>query len=468
MSFDLTACQRGLVVAPAGCGKTQTIVDALKAGPTGTTLVLTHTNAGVSALRERLKRAGVPSSAYRLTTIDGWCLRLVGNFPQLSGLVVVGLLRMDYPALRKAALRAVTSGGLDRPLAATYQRLIVDEYQDCCHDQHALVLALADRLPTCILGDPLQRIFDFRAGSLPDWDAKVVQDFPVVQTFDEPWRWTNAGERDFGKWILQARTDLLAGKGLDLRTAPTNVTWLKKPDDADELAKLQRDTVLGLKHGNGEGLLVIGDSKRPATRSDFARQTAGMHVVEPVDLGDFITAVGEIERSRGAERLSATVRAAKQVMTGIDTTELGNRLNSLNNGTARKPATAAEAACLTMLADDGPAAAARVIEAFADEPGARVFRRQIHAAMLDALNRSANKGVPLTEAAIHVRERYRATARQLPSRAVGSTLLLKGLEAEHAVVLDADDMNARHLYVAISRASKSLTLFSSSQALHPA
>ncbi|MBO9708092.1 MAG: AAA family ATPase [Caulobacter sp.] len=467
MSFDLTAHRRGLVVAPAGCGKTQTIVDALKRGVAGVTLVLTHTNAGVSALRERLKKAGVPSGAYRLVTIDGWALRLVANFPQLSGLVVAGLPKIDYPALRKAALKAVVSGALDQPVAATYQRLIVDEYQDCCLDQHALVLALADRLPCCVLGDPLQRIFDFRPGSLPDWDTRVAVDFPVVETFAEPWRWRNAGERDFGLWILRVRDELLAGRGLDLRSAPSNVTWRQKPADANELANAQRDAVLRLKPSAGEGLLVIGDSRRPSTRSDFARKTAGLHVVEPVDLNDFMGAAAELESCRGLERLKATLRVTKEVMTGIDMTALGKRLDSLHRGTAHNSATASEAACLAMLADDGPAAAARVIEAFAREPGARIFRRQIMTAMIDALHRAASKGVSVTEAAIHVRERHRATARALPNRAVGSTLLLKGLEAEHAIILDADDMNARHLYVAISRASKSLTLFSSSNVIRP-
>lgn len=43
-------------------------------------------------------------------------------------------------------------------------------------------------------------------------------------------------------------------------------------------------------------------------------------------------------------------------------------------------------------------------------------------------------------------------------RAVGSTLLLNGLEAEVAVILDADGLNARNLYVAMTRASKRLAL----------
>ena len=45
-----------------------------------------------------------------------------------------------------------------------------------------------------------------------------------------------------------------------------------------------------------------------------------------------------------------------------------------------------------------------------------------------------------------MREQNRLIGRPLPRRAVGSTLLLKGLEAEVAVVLDADTLDARNLY----------------------
>ena len=70
------------------------------------------------------------------------------------------------------------------------------------------------------------------------------------------------------------------------------------------------------------------------------------------------------------------------------------------------------------------------------------------------------RGTPLLQAAIAEREAQRTKGRALPRIGIGSTLLLKGLESEHAVVLNADAMPAQHLYVALSRASKSLTVMS--------
>ena len=54
----------GAIEAPAGCGKTQLIVEVLAIPTIKPYLVLTHTNAGVTALRKRLTRARVPAKKY--------------------------------------------------------------------------------------------------------------------------------------------------------------------------------------------------------------------------------------------------------------------------------------------------------------------------------------------------------------------------------------------------------------------
>jgi hypothetical protein len=64
--IDIFQARMRSVAAPAGCGKTQLIADALTQHTDNKpVLVLTHTNAGVTALRARLQRGAVPSSAYR-------------------------------------------------------------------------------------------------------------------------------------------------------------------------------------------------------------------------------------------------------------------------------------------------------------------------------------------------------------------------------------------------------------------
>ena len=99
--IDLLAIDRGTVTAPAGCGKTHLIAEALtRHADAKPILVLTHTNAGVVALRGRLDRAGVPAKAYRLSTIDGWAMRLISTFPARSA--------HDPDLLRAGAIQAPT------------------------------------------------------------------------------------------------------------------------------------------------------------------------------------------------------------------------------------------------------------------------------------------------------------------------------------------------------------------------
>jgi DNA helicase-2/ATP-dependent DNA helicase PcrA len=77
------------------------------------------------------------------------------------------------------------------------------------------------------------------------------------------------------------------------------------------------------------------------------------------------------------------------------------------------------------------------------------------------------EGLSLHDAAIRLREQNRLIGRPLPRRAVGSTLLLKGLEGDVAVVLNAAALDSRNLYVAMTRGSKGLIVCSSTPVLDP-
>lgn len=65
-------------------------------------------------------------------------------------------------------------------------------------------------------------------------------------------------------------------------------------------------------------------------------------------------------------------------------------------------------------------------------------------------------------------ERNRHLSRPVAKRAVGSTLLLKRLEADVAVVLNPAAMDARYLYVALTRGAKKLVICSQILLLAPA
>jgi DNA helicase IV len=66
--------------------------------------------------------------------------------------------------------------------------------------------------------------------------------------------------------------------------------------------------------------------------------------------------------------------------------------------------------------------------------------------------------------AANIRRRTSVTGRRLPKRTVSTPLLLKGLEFDHVVIPDASafqreqQAQAKLFYVAISRATRSLTI----------
>lgn len=469
--LDLFSVQPGTITAPAGCGKTQLIADTLKLHTdVKPVLVLTHTNAGKGALEARLARATVPKSAYRVSTIDSWAIRLISKFPARSG-HNPDILRLenpgtDYVAVRQAAWGLLSQGHVSDALRATYSRLVVDEYQDCTLPQHNIICWAAEVLPTCVLGDPLQAIFGFREPTV-NWNSDVQGIFPHLGTLDIPWRWRNAGAENLGQWLLDARAPLLAGSSLDLRGAPSEVTWVQLDSDPN-VARAQRmnaaRTRAPMPHGT---VLLIGDSINPRGQQQIASQTPGATTVEAVDLRD-LTAFGRSFDPTKAESLMALVNFAAEMMTNLGAAELSRRLESLTKGTARKEKTAAEAAALAFLSSPSFGTALETLVTLADAPNVRVYRPEVFQVCKAAMQAAATGESTFYEAVVQARERNRHMGRPTSRRAVGSTLLLKGLEADVVVVLNPAAMNAHHLYVALTRGAKRLVVCSQNSVLTPA
>ncbi len=465
VEIDLRAIARGTITAPAGCGKTQLIAHALASHRDAKPiLVLTHTNAGVAALRGRLDRAGVPTGAYRLSTVDGWAMRLISTFPRRSAhdpeILRLTTPARDYPAIRDAAWKLLQAGHVNDVLKASYAHLVVDEYQDCSVPQHHIVYFLSLILPTCVLGDPMQAIFGFRGNELADWNQQVCAHFPVVGELSTPWRWRNAGAEALGQWLLEARRLLAAGQSVDLRSGPSeHVTWMQTVPPNDHAQRLAAARTA--PPSTDARVLIIADSRNRAAQQNFASQTPGASTVEAVDLQDLIAFANGLDLG-SAGALSQLLSLAQSVMTNVGVPELTRRLDSLQRGTARNPPNAAESRALAFVRAPSLAAAAELLSELRALPNVRVHRPAILYGALKALRDASAGTVALAETARRVREENRLLGRPLPKRAVGSTLLLKGLEAEVAVLLNTESMSAQNLYVAMTRGSMKLVVCSAS------
>lgn len=467
VEFDILTVDRGLVIAPAGCGKTQLIIDALCKNPSGKPiLILTHTNAGVAALRRRLDAASVPGASYRLMTIDGFAIRLTSLFPMRGELDLSRLKeeRPPYRDIRQAACKILKTPRIYDLLAASYARLFVDEYQDCSNWQHGIVYYLSHALPTCVLGDQLQAIFGFGDDNLADWAKHVCAHFPLVAELKTPWRWINAGTEPLGRWLLEARRHLLADKPIDIRTAPPQLTWTQldgtNADRGRQLAAGHTDP----PGGNGH-VLIVGNSTSPDSQRRFASQINGATTVEAVDLRDLVQFAGRLSLTApGIVR--ETAEFAATLMTAVGPDDLVRRVDSLLAGRARNPANDLEHAAIDLVRAPSYGGVARLLSELNRQPGVHVHRPVVLRNCIRALNSaSGTAGLSFQDTAIQAREQYRTLGRTLPRRGVGSTLLLKGLEAEVCVILEGDLLNAKNLYVALTRGSKRIVVCSRSPVL---
>jgi DNA helicase-2/ATP-dependent DNA helicase PcrA len=396
-------------------------------------------------------------------------MRLISTFPMRSAhspqILKLATPATDYPSIRVAATKLLKAGHVNDILVASYARIIVDEYQDCSVRQHALVSYAAQTLPTCVLGDPMQAIFGFGNDNLAKWEEEVCACFALAGELATPWRWINADAEALGRWLLEVRGKLLRGEPIDLRSAPGSLTWVELDGRDDHRRHLAAARV---RPPDGDGcVLIIGDSTSPECQRQFASQTPGAVTVEAVDLRDLVSFARGLDLA-APDALQRIAQFAQSVMTNVGATDLVRRVQSLARRTARNPPTDVEQAALAFTSEPSYRAAIDVLVEIGKEGGVRTHRPGILRACIKALRLcDGTDGLTFHDAAIRIREQNRLMGRPLPRRAVGSTLLLKGLEADVAVVLNADGLDARNLYVAITRGSKALTICSPTPILSP-
>ena len=451
----------GRIEAAAGCGKTESIVQLTSIWSGRRTLILTHTLAGVSALRRRLHGAGVPANRYALSSIDAWCVRRVSEFPLRAGpMPDPSNARLFYPAVRKDCLRLLASHALDAALVSSYGRVFVDEYQDCGPDQHAIACTLAKLIPTFVFGDPLQAVFNFPGSPVVAWDRDVAPAFLLLETLDHPWRWERVGAIELGQWLGQARGSLRNGTGIDLQQLPEGCEWRQLSGDAAKDTQAIRAATSYWHRADGS-VLVLANPAQPQRHADIARAGDGIQVVENLDLRTVIQAVARLDQAAEPERLRLLLDLAHSVMTGISVDGILRRCDILQRGRSRTPATPDEATALAFSLQPDWAHAEAALRHWSFQAGRKVFRREVFRMLLDCFNSTATGRQPsLAEAMASARERRRHQGRSPAARSIGSTLLLKGLEADYTVLLDLEGLDLPHIYVALTRATRGMLVFS--------
>jgi DNA helicase-2/ATP-dependent DNA helicase PcrA len=456
----LLETRRGYVVAAAGCGKTEAIAKAIEhCGDSSRQLVLTHTHAGVKAIRDRLLRFHVPESRFRVDTIAGWCLRYAASFPQLPGLDETTPPAGDWSLVYPAAEKLLRVDAVQQVVENSYAGVFVDEYQDCTKSQHAVILQLADLLPCRILGDPLQGIFGFNE-PLIDWNADVTGAFEALPPLQVPHRWRD--NVPLGRRLTAIREALLAGSPIDLRVPP--LKWRRLPKESQDVeiaAQLSACDDLYASSGS-----VVAIRRWPSECHAIAGKLGGRYTcMEEMDCKDLLRFAKAIEEKQGLDRCDTLFDFADLCMTGL-ATPLKTIRQSVASGRAPVPSRlrsyqdiAIAVAKVAGTSDLGPVS--HFLRLLEGVPNRRIFRRELWREMGRALSvHGSGRGSSLWEAAWELRNRLRRQGRTVERRTVSRTLLIKGLEFDHTVILDACEHDAKNFYVAATRPTKSLTICS--------
>ncbi|CAB3863791.1 hypothetical protein LMG26689_02630 [Achromobacter animicus] len=378
---------------------------------------------------------------------------------------------MEHPTskqwnkLYECCSRLLDKQFIRRVVASTYAGIYVDEYQDCSVLQHSLVCAFGEFLPCRILGDPMQAIFDFGGveGKPIEWALHVYPTFTCLGQLKTPWRWKVTGDPRLGDWLKKARDTLEQGHKIDLLDDLPEC--VKRVHTTPEyLSSKQYSSLLDLLGHQDSVIALYGGDQQSKNKTHLLARTLGgrfssIEEVEGKELHSFVKKFVAAKTTKMGFLLA--VEFAKKCFTGV--------AKALTAGTQKgevaKQSKATKYPLVLHAANaylNSPTSAhlQAFFLALKANPDTSAYRRDLLYRFLNVLKIHIDgAGANLTEAANLYQRDMRHTGRPIGHRKlIGTTLLVKGLEYDHAVILDADALNAKDLYVAMTRGSKSLTI----------
>lgn len=479
------------IEAAAGCGKTHQGASFAREWATKETvrrlLILTHTHAACDEFAKRVSGVG---GNVDISTIDGLIARIAAAYH----------LALGFP--RDPARWAISQGGdgfqnlakkvasylelhpmIPMALVRRYPMIICDEHQDCSADQHRIVMAMYKSGASIrLFGDPMQRIYGDHSNKAieADWARWAhLKDLGQSALLDTPHRWHQGGERELGDWVIGARRTLQNGGQIDLsEPVPQGLTivtarnmaqkrtgYILAPGDRRRLDSTRR-------HCNP--LLVLAPSNE-LVASLRAFWNRGLPIWEGHQRNALTNYVNAISEGLGNPESigTAVIKFLQTVAVGFTMNSHGDRLmTEISENCARlvrgeKPPRIQALARLICNRPDhrGAGDALALVLEFSKTraPGFDNVKIDYWSEFKDAIKLRAFEapGIGFEEIG-----RIRTnTRRPPPSQAISSIHKSKGLECDHVMLVfsDASQLSGtlysrNRLYVALSRARKSLTL----------
>lgn len=485
MDLDYSAFVNGkktMLLAPAGYGKTHTIVECLKY-TTGKQLILTHTHAGVAAIKEKIKAAGIENRKYHIETICSFAQKYVHAFYTESD-IPEQENKNYFPFIIEKASALFNIAQVKKVIEVTYSGLFVDEYQDCLKTQHQMIMVLSNLLPTHILGDHMQGIFNFN-GEIVNFDSDI-KDFEISR-LDTPHRWYKNGRHPLGDSLKTMRASLEDKQSINLsdyENIKCLYFYVVAPGDItvrDSRYKRLLNGVINNPNNRSElnSLLILvpntyeksNINKRKRLRAQI-NYNKSLTLIEAIDDKDLYKVAKNIDKVINSPK--SYMQLKKNILRHIfNAKDINNWFsdNGLKNKTTpqeKMKSYKLKSHLDNFIANPSPFAMLTIIKNLIEKFKFKYGREELLKGIMKALYTATHENTTVYEGMKRHRNVVRRIGRKVTGKCLGTTLLCKGLEFDTVVILDAHEFDCpKHLYVALTRCCKKLIIFTENLILSP-
>jgi DNA helicase-2/ATP-dependent DNA helicase PcrA len=471
-------------IAPAGYGKTYSIVEALKYTQ-GRQLILTHTHAGVSSIKEKIKKSKVESNKYKVETISSFAQKYANSFYVGEDKPSEDKPKTYHPFVVNFTIELFKDSLVSKVFTSTYSGLFVDEYQDCTEEQHNMIMTLSNLVPTRILGDPLQGIFEEINKSKIDFPLELLNnDFIQAPSLSVPNRWLhNDNNEELGNKFIKIRDDLENKQPIDLDYLQCNgvkILELEKDASDNERIKIFGDKInLLLRNQVFKSLLIIIPEGKSGKGNIYARANFKSRIdhgnkltlIEAIDHESFYSLAKSLDLMLFENR---TIKFMKEeILVKLFNKTNVNEWFNLKGVKKKQGKDVVKGEILNsiitdLLQDISLKKVLDVLILLNKKYKFKSKRPSLYYQMLNAIKIAIHTSSSVFDAMIEQRNTVRRMGRNIDGQCIGTTLLTKGLEFDNVVIINAHEFTCpKHLYVALTRSCKRLFIFSEKKILSP-
>jgi hypothetical protein len=286
-----------------------------------------------------------------------------------------------------------------------------------------------------------------------DVRSEFANDLGVLET---PHRWIKVGNENLGRWLQNSRGEFRSNREPNYQGSPVEHRSISYRDLSKQL--------IGIVHQKEGRTCVIGAKARPLPAGvETSLVNHKFRVLEPNDLSVLRDLVQAVCDGLEADKPQAVMDFLERVFGGLDQDEK-RFLEGIIRNNGQRPRRA-DRRILFEKHQDGVTAHLLfvLLEYIANRPGRPCKLLVSVSALKCILEVHLETGASIKTLYADEIALRKYQSRSNAYRCVGSTLLVKGLEFDHAIVLRGPDWQQnwgtyKDLYVSLTRGSKSTTL----------